>query len=107
MATQGKTLQVAVYGLELRVKSEIGKHAMSSSAARKARIGEVPQAEGFVRINVATLPNLQKSRCAAVGQPLRLAGSPLPLYRADAAIQGKTLLRFRLLVINVVTLPIE
>ena len=46
-ATQGKTLQVAVYGLELRVKSEIGKHAMSSSAARKARIGEVPQAEGF------------------------------------------------------------
>ena len=26
---------------------------MSSSAARKARIGEVPQAEGFGRINVA------------------------------------------------------
>ena len=28
---------------------------------------------------------------AADGQPLRLAGSPLPLYRAGAAIQGKTL----------------
>ena len=63
-----------------------------------ARIGEVPQAEGFVRINVATLPNLQKSRFAADGQPLRLASSPLPLYRADAATQRKTLQRFRLLI---------
>ena len=47
--------------------------------------------EGFERINIATLSTLQESRFAAVGQPLRLAGSPLPLYRADAAIQRKTL----------------
>ena len=44
---RGRHSPVAVCGLELRVKSEIGKRAMSSSAARKARIGEVPQAEGF------------------------------------------------------------
>ena len=59
---------------------------MSSSAARKARIGEVPQAEGFgkkQRCSFAAFlsPDLQKSRFAADGQPLRLAGEPLPLYR--------------------------
>ena len=67
---------------------------MSFSAARKARIGEVPQAEGFVRINVAASrtflsPNLQKSRYAADGQPLRLASSPLPLYRRRRGDTGE------------------
>ena len=50
------------------------------------------------QVGVPILQTSQGSRFAAVGQPLRLAGSPLPLYRADAAIQGKTLQRFRLLI---------
>ena len=38
-----------VESLEFKVErtAKLGKRAMSSSAARKARIGEVPQAEGF------------------------------------------------------------
>ena len=67
---------------------------MSSSAVRKARIGEVPQAEGFGKKQRCSFANLQKSRYAADGQPLRLAVSPLPLYRADAATQWETLQRF-------------
>ena len=62
-----------------------------------ARIGEVPQAEGFVRINVATLPNLQKSRFAADGQPLRLASSPLPLYRRRRGDTGEDIAMFQIL----------
>ena len=51
------------------------------------------------QVGVPILQTSQGSRFEAVGQPLRLAGSPLPLYRADAAIQGKTLQRFRLLIV--------
>ena len=40
---------------------------------------------------------LQKSRFAVVGQPLRLAGEPLSLYRADAAIQGGDIVVFQTL----------
>ena len=87
-----ESLGLRVDGLWLRVKLanmrlcavESGYVAMSSSAARKARIGEVPQAEGFgknQRCNMSALPVAQESRFAADGQPLRLASSPLPLYR--------------------------
>ena len=36
-------------------------------------------------------PSTEQSRFAADGQPLRLAGSPLPLSRRRAATQGETL----------------
>ena len=44
----------------------------------------MPQAEGFgknQRCNISALSTSQESRFAADGQPLRLASSPLPLYR--------------------------
>ena len=49
-----------------------------------ARIGEVPQAEGFGKNQRCSLTNfsafkLAESRFASDGLPLRLASSPLPL----------------------------
>ena len=67
---------------------------MSSSAVRKARIGEVPQAEGFGKKQRCSFANLQKIRFAADGRTpsaRRLATSPVT---TDVATQGKTLQRF-------------
>ena len=61
---------------------------MSSSAVRGARIGEVPQAEGFERINVAAFPTLQKSRFAAVGEKPPRSVGPLPLSRRRCGDTG-------------------
>ena len=53
-----------------------------------ARIGEVPQAEGFGKNQRCSLTNfsafkLAESRFASDGQPLRLASSPLPLFASQ------------------------
>ena len=77
---RGRHSSVAVCGLELRVKSEIGKRAMSSSAARKARIGEVPQAEGFCknqRRNFAKFAGKPLCGCGPTPSARKLATSPI------------------------------
>ena len=70
---------------------EGGYVAMSSSAARKARIGEGRRRRGSIRINIAALKTFrlstsQKSRFAAVGatpSARRLATSPISRWRGD------------------------
>ena len=77
------------------------KHAMSSSAARRARIGEVPQAEGFGNgLGLRTYNRAFSGLSTLFPQPstdkaaLRLMGTP-------------TAPRSRLLAINAATLPIK
>ena len=70
---------------------EGGYVAMSSSAARKARIGEVPQAEGFGKNRRCRFDKLaEKPLCGCGGNPFG-SDEPLPLPRRCAATQGKTL----------------
>ena len=90
---------------------------MSSSAARRARIGEVPQAEGFGNglglrtynrafSGLSTLfpqPSTDKAALRLMGIPTRAGARTPPMLRK----QRETLLRFRLLVINAAILPIE
>ena len=75
---------------------------MSSSAARKARIGEVfsKKTEGFGKHQRRCFANLRRK--AALRLTVNPFGSvePLPLYRADAAIQRKTLLRLGITISN-------
>ena len=75
--------------------SEVGKHAMFSPVhVRSTLIGEKVfpsgKTEGFCGKNQrCCFDKLAEKRFAAVGQPLRLAGSPLPLSRADARHRGR------------------
>ena len=58
----------------------VGIRSNVSSAVRKARIGEVPQAEGFGKKQRCSFANLQKSRFAADGSTpsaRKLATSPI------------------------------
>ena len=82
-----------VFSVRVWCAVESGYVAMSSSAARSADRGGA--AGGGVRKNQRrsftnfSIYYLAESRFAAVGQPLRLAGEPLPLYRADARHRGR------------------
>ena len=59
----------------------------SSVHVRSTLIGEKVfpdgKTEGFKKINLAALTTLRKRRFAADGQPLRLAGEPLPLFASQ------------------------
>ena len=52
-------------------------HVRSTSIGEK--VFPDGKTEGFKKINLAALTTLRKRRFAADSQPLRLAGSPLPL----------------------------